>query len=200
MSLTETDQKSRFRDRLTKIRVKSGKSNWKGGAGILPSAWTPPAEREADQEPIRLTSFRENIKYPLSIVGAFGIGLFSVFLIRYVRFHMLGGSLVGTDADLTMVIDASMAACFGFLLRFAFNFIEQEYVLAKAAGIAVMVGAMHNLAHWYPTPMSVIFSPAWVEQTQTQTEGNSILFRGASFVLMEYDDGEPPEPRVFYVD
>ncbi len=200
MSLTETEQKGRFRDRLTKIRVRNGRTNWKGGAGVLPSAWTPPSEREAKQVPVRLTSWRENIKYPLSIVGAFLIGMFSVFLVRYARYHLLGGSLVGADADITMVLDASLAAAFGFLLRFSLNFIEQEYVLAKAAGIAVMVGAMHNLAHWAPSPMSVVFSPDWVAQTQSQTEGNSILFRGASFVLMEFEQEGPVEPRIFYVD
>jgi hypothetical protein len=141
-----------------------------------------------------IPSWRENIGYPAQIVGVFLAGMAAVFVARYVRFHMMGGSLAGADADLTMLMDFGFAAMVTFFLRAIMRTEGSEFTMAKTAGIAAMICTMHNAVHAQPKLFGVIFSPEWVEEVVYMTEPKSILFRGNSFVMGEPRAETPPYP------
>ena len=123
-----------------------------------------------------------NLGYPLSFVFSFLIGILAVFASRYVRWHMLGMSADGADADFLMLVDGGIAAGMGFLLQQLLWMRAPEYVGAQVAGVFVMVCVMHNLMWWYPEEMSEVFGPDYVKSVMAYTEPDSILFRGVSFV------------------
>ena len=73
------------------------------------------AERNAPREAAKphvdvLPDWRENIRTPMGFAIAVAIGVATVLLVRIVRFHVFGGTLIGDNADLTMAIDFVAAA------------------------------------------------------------------------------------------
>ncbi len=228
MGTIGNDQKASFQDRLQRIQANGGTTPEPVlSAAAAPKEWEMPKSNRSSGDVSPLPSWQENIKYPLSIVGAFLVGILAVFISRYGRFHISGGTLAGEDPDLTMMIDGALAAGLGFALRTAFRFESKEYITAKMVGIAVMIATMHNLVHWTPNTFTTLFSEQWTREVVWFTEPNSILFRGVSFVLVEPDPNyvpavPPPDffgsefadefgtdieveperalPRVFYVD
>ena len=133
-------------------------------------------------------NWKENIRYPAALVGAFLVGMLAVFLARYARFHLMGGTLAGEDADITMVIDGAIGGACSFLLFGILRFRGAEYKAAQTFGIFAMIVVMHNFVHMAPGAFSAIFSKQWTEDVVAYTEPNSILFRGTSFVLFEDTD------------
>ena len=143
-----------------------------------------------------LPDWRENVRYPASLVGAALAGAAAVFAARFARFHLTGGSLAGTDPDITMMIDGGLAALVSFILFQMLRFEGAEYKAAQTAGIFGMVCIMHNFVHAAPGAFNLMFSPQWTEEVTAMTEPKSILFRGISFVVFEDEDEKPKMPVV----
>ena len=143
-----------------------------------------------------IPDWKENIRYPAAMVGAFLVGMLAVFVARYVRFQMLGGSLAGDDPDFTMIIDAAIGGGASFLLFAILRFEGHAYKAAQTMGIFAMICVMHNFVHAAPGLFGKLFSDQWTEQVVASTEPNSILFRGASFVLYEPEAEVAGKPRV----
>ena len=137
--------------------------------------------------------WKENIKYPAALVGAFLVGMLAVFFARYARFHLMGGTLAGEDADITMVIDAAIGGACSFMLFAILRFRGKEFKAAQTFGIFAMIMVMHNFVHMAPGAFNAVFSKKWTDDVIAYTEPNSILFRGASFVL--YEDTETAEAK-----
>ncbi len=160
-----------------------------------------PAE-DSDRDPKRkkgisaLPTLRETIGYPMSIVGAFVIGMLAVLITRWVRYTLAGGTLSGEDADITMAIDAGLALAIGFVLKQMFRFSGKIQETAKTMGIFAMICVMHNMVHLWPGAFELAFSPEWVTDVVETTEPKSILFRGVSFVVGETRDQTPEMPTV----
>jgi len=142
----------------------------------------------------------ENFMYPLSLIGAALVGMLAVVLSRYVRFHLLGGSLAGDDADIAMLMDGALAAGCSFLLFTVLRFGGAAHKAAQTFGIAAMILVMHNFVHWMPKAFDLTFSPKWTSEVIAMTEPNSLLFRGVSFALapekVAEEDAEPAKPVV----
>ncbi len=194
------DQKQSFQERLARIQ-----SNGRAPSEELVAAASPAPTRAAPAKRAKgavspLPDWRENIRYPLAFVRAFLIGAFAVFVSRYARFHLADGSLVGEDADLVMLIDGFIATAAAFAIKEVFRIKGREFAPAQTAGVVMMVVSMHNLAHWAPTPMALIFSPEWVAEVQVYTLPNSILFRGVSFVIGDTGSSEPQMPTILEMD
>ncbi len=171
---SDPSQKQAFQERLARL----------GHAPDRPAAvmQAAPAPRQRPSEPVKLNDWRENIKYPLSFVGAFLIGMVSVFIARFVRFHTTGGGLTDElGGELFLILDGAMALAIGFALRMAFNIHGKEHVMAKTAGILALGTTMHNLVHMQPELWAAMFSPEWVEEVTYFTDPNTIIFRGYSF-------------------
>ena len=207
--VTPNDQQKTFHDRINRIREKQGQSPLADPAMLAPEAvehvgpLVPTSSRPQvpRKEVSPLPSLRETIGYPLSLIGACLIGMLAVFAARYARFHIFGGSMVGEDADIAMMMDGALAFGAGFVFRSFFNFESQEYVAAKTVGIVAMIALMHNFVHWAPGLFEGLFDAGYVEMTLAYTEPNSILFRGVSFVLSEPHTAEAStSPRYIQLD
>lgn len=118
-----------------------------------------------------------NALYPLSIVMAFFLGLFTLFASRYARFHLLGGAGAGADvlADY-LAMDMAMSMVVSFVIRMATNMKSPEHLAAKGLGIGVAALCMHMAVHRAPGLFGLIFSDAWVRGVIASTQPNSILF------------------------
>ena len=138
-----------------------------------------------------LPTMGENIRYPLLFVWAAIVGMIAVFLSRYIRFHLTGGSLSGGEnADMVMMIDGAIAAGAGFALKNLLAIEDKSLQFAQSVGVVIMVLGMHNLVHLAPKAFSVIFSPEWTQEVLQYTEPKSLLFAGVTYRLTG-GDGRP---------
>jgi len=190
-------QKQQFDERLKRISA--------GGENTMGQVYIGPAEDAArDKKGGRvvsaLPSLRETIGYPMSIVGAFLIGMLAVLITRWVRYTLAGGTLTGEDADIMMAIDGGLALAIGFVLKQMFRFSGKVQETAKTVGIFAMICVMHNLVHILPGAFEWAFSPEWVTDVIETTEPKSILFRGISFVVGEGQEQAPAMPTVLRLD
>ncbi|NNE80119.1 MAG: hypothetical protein HKN18_07580 [Silicimonas sp.] len=143
-----------------------------------------------------IPDWKENFKYPATIVAAALVGMLAVFVARYARFHLMGGSLAGEDADITMMIDGAIGIACSFVLFSALRFRGAEFKAAQTFGILAMIMIMHNFVHAAPKAFNLVFSEEWTNQVIAMTEPGSILFRGASFVVIEPKEEKPTIPTV----
>ena len=165
-------------------------------------------ERRAPIEAARpqvdvLPDWKENVRYPATLVGMAVLGMFAVFVVRYVRFHLMGGTLAGNDADITMIIDAGLAGVAAFIIysavgltmrdanraergsMFSLNNLGDNPVKAAlVVGIAIMIGTMHNMVHSAPGLFGALFSEEWTEDVVAFSEPGSIYFRGNYFTVL----------------
>lgn len=132
-----------------------------------------------------LPDWKQNIRYPAALVLTALGGVVAVLIARYVRFHLMGGSLTGEDTDITMIIDGAIAAACSFLIFGMMRFREPTFKLAQTIGIAAGIMTTHNLVHAAPGLFDKVFSTEWTDEVIAYTEPNSILFRGVTFVLIE---------------
>lgn len=174
--MADLSQQQAFQERLARM------GHAQQVAPVAEPVAETPRPKTTKQRPIN--DWRENIKYPLSFVGAFFIGVISVFVARFVRFTTSGGGLTGEEADLLLMMDGAMALAIGFALRMAFG-IEgnKELVAAKTAGITAMAAIMHNAVHAWPAVWAAMFSPEWVDEVVMFTEPSTILLGGYAFQL-----------------
>lgn len=136
---------------------------------------------EEEKPPVEvLPDWRDNIQGPASYATAFAFGLVAVFLVRLVRFHVFGGSLVGENPDLTMAIDfaAGFALAFGAFKLMPWSGIP--FAFAQVAGVIVTLVFMQNVVHSAPILFKLAFSSEWTEETIAMTEPSSMLVRGYS--------------------
>lgn len=126
-----------------------------------------------------------NALYPLSLLGAFGLGLLAVALGFYARFQLMAGQAQLEDADLEMAVSGGIGLVLSFVLAQMFRLTSKEHKAMQAAGVFVMVCGFHNLAHWAPGPMATLLSPDWVAQVRAEAPVNSARFRGVYFPLFD---------------
>lgn len=169
------DQIDVFQQRLSRITDPRNKT-WtdpETGMDIPRRMKRPPRAKKSE--------LLENLGYPLSFVLSFLIGMLAVLGSRYVRWHLLGMSADGADADVLMMIDGGIAAALGFVLQQVLWMRAPEHVTAQVVGVFAMICVMHNLMWWYPEEMAIVFGPDYVKSVMAYTEPNSLLFRGVSF-------------------
>jgi len=126
-----------------------------------------------------------NALYPLSLLGAFGVGLLAVALGSYARFQLAAGQSELEDADLEMALSSVIGFALSFVFAQMFRLKSKEHKALQGMGVFVMVCGLHNFAHWTPGLMSMVFSPEYVARTQTETPPNSARFRGVYFPLFD---------------
>jgi len=158
-----------------------------------------------------LPDWRENVRYPATLVGMALLGMLAVFIARFVRFHLIGGTLSGDSPDITMLIDAGLAALAGLMILAAFGLTarqlsreegqgvfslktlgENSVKAALVAGIAIMIGTMQNMVHSMPSVFKLVFSEEWTEDVVTYSEPGSIYFRGNYYVVLPQAEDAAP--------
>lgn len=155
--------------------------------------------RPETKRPAKGTEAARNTLYPLSLIGAFGLGLLAVALGSYARFQLMAGQDALEDADLEMAISGVIGLALSFVLAQLFRLTSKEHKGMQGAGVFVMVCAFHNLAFWAPGPMSALFSPAYVAGIQAEAPPNSARIRGAYFALFEQDSTAAAELTPQYI-
>lgn len=178
-------------------RINAGAANTKGTVFIGQDEQLHLGRREIVKPP-KSREIAGNAAYPLSLIGAFGLGLLAVALGYYARFQLMAGQAELDDADLEMALSGVIGMALSFVLAQMFRLTSKEHKAMQGAGVFVMVCAFHNFAHWAPGPMALAFSPAYVAQIQTDAPPNSARFRGVYFPLFDAhsalaeDLGAPP--------
>lgn len=173
--MAQLDQKQDFQARLARISQTAAQPEQRY------MAKTKVKPKRKSGRPVKVSDWRENIRYPGAIVGAFLLGMIMVLLLSYIRFHLGMGALAGDEAKGMMLADLALAIAGGFVIKQIFHFEAKVFQSAQMAGVFAMVAVMHNFVHWMPKPFELAFSPDWTAQVIASTEPNSLLFGGASF-------------------
>ena len=184
-------QQQAFQDRLNRIREKQGQPPLPSeaerqaqlaaeAAAAIPQPKAKPAKQVSP-----VPSVWENLGYPMSILGAFLLGVLAVFASNYAMFHLFGADGGLEDPMFTMIGNGVLAAGLSFVLRNAMKFEGKEFTTANTAGIILMVAAIHNLFHFVPGPMAVIYSPEHVAMMVDTSVPYSLNYGGDYFVLHE---------------
>lgn len=190
-------QKAQFQNRLNRIAA--------GGPNTMGQVYVGPAETSSSTKNGKGKSkagpdVLDNVLYPMSIIGAFMVGVFAVFATRFIRFHMLGGELTGENADLWMILDSVIAIGIVISLRSVFRFGGKALETAKTVGIVAMILMMHNFVHIAPGFFGSVFSPEWTSEVIATTKPKSFLFRGVSFIIGDYEEPQAPLPKLVQVE
>ena len=122
------------------------------------------------------TGLLARIAYPLSFVGACVLGVFAVFLSRYVGVHFWGA--VQGDAMHVFTIDAVRAASMGGLIAIWLKLTSKEHVVSLGIGLIVALTMMHNLVWLAPQPFIETMGFEWVSQVRSMTAPETIWFGG----------------------
>lgn len=188
-------QQDQFQQRLDRIRQQEQRS---GAPSPLPGRTPPAAGRE----------IAANALYPLSLAGAFLLGLLAVGLGRYIRFHLADGAAGDQTSDMDLLITVGFGMAASFVLAQMFRLSSKEHVGLQGVGVMVAVCTFHNLFHWAPGPMAAVFSPGYVAEMQDLAPANTAVFRGMVFNLVEPpvpetaagEEAQPAAPRLLKLD
>jgi hypothetical protein len=165
-------------------RIQSGAAHTKGTIFVGQDEQLQRGRPEVVKQ-ARSREIAGNAAYPLSLLGAFGLGMLAVLLGYYARYQLMAGQTELEDADLEMALSGVIGIALSFVLAQMFRITSKEHKALQGAGVFVMVCSFHNLAHWVPGPMALAFSPEYVAQVQTGTPPNSARFRGVYFPLFD---------------
>lgn len=132
---------------------------------------------------MRMRKPEARVAAPPSCVCGFFLGLVAYLLAQYGRFHLLGLPDPQMTPDIRMLLNGVGAMAVLAVLSLVFAAPTGKHVAVRLLGIAVAMGTMHNLVHFFPEHFETAFSAEWVQLTQAMTEPGSILFRGVSYPL-----------------
>lgn len=171
---------SQFQERLKRISA--------GGPNTTGQVYVGPPEAMTDRKGRKIRSSTgpdalDKVLYPLSMIGAFMVGVFAVFLIRLARFYLLDGGLTGENADLWMIFDSVFAIGIVIILRSVFRAKGKALEVAKAIGIIATVLTMHIFVHLMPGFFSSVFSPEWTQQVIATTDRHTALTHQLSVTI-----------------
>lgn len=148
------DDQNTFQDRVARINARAEETKSK-----------KPAKRG--------DGFLRRLAYPLGFVAAFALGIFAVFLSRYVQLQLVGlpGEAKGSAGDIV-----AFAIAFGsvFLISFLVKGNQKEFASASAFAMLLTTFTFHNAVWAYPDTFETVYGPDWVEFIQRITEPNSL--------------------------
>lgn len=190
-------QQDEFQERLNRILSQ----------GQRTGAPAPAYGRTTPQNPAPTGSeIAVNLLYPLSLAGAFLLGLLAVGLGRYIRFHLADGAAGDQTADTDLMITAGLGLAVSFVLAQLFRLSSKEHVALQGIGVLAALCTFHNLFHWAPEPMAQVFSPGYVAEMQEMAPANTAVFRGMVFTFADPAPDapgageDPAAPRLLKLD
>ena len=142
-----------------------------------------------------LPDWKADIKQPVTLVAAVVLGMLAVFIVRLLRVHLMGGTLAGDNADITMIIDGGIAIAGAFLVFHLLRIKGLKFKAAQTIGIVTMIGLMHNFVHAAPGAFGLLFSDEWSEDIVEYSEPGSIYFRGMFFTVLPPEEEVAEEPE-----
>ena len=196
-------QQDEFQERLGRIVAQGQRT----GAPMSDYGRTTPRKPVSTRNDLAV-----NLLYPLSLAGAFLLGILAVGLGHYARFQIADGAAGGQTTDVDLMITLGLGFAISLVLGQAFRLSSKEHIGLQGIGVFVAVCTFHNLFHWAPGPMAAVFSPAHVAAMQEIAPANTAAFRGMVFNLAEPEPvaeppladpeavEEPPAPRLIELD
>ena len=193
-------QQDQFQNRLDRIRRQEQRT---GAPEPVPGRGAPPS---AGRE------IAANALYPLSLAGAFLLGILAVGLGRYIRFHLADGATGDQADDIDLLITAGFGMAASFVLAQMFRLSSPAHLSLQGIGVFVAICTFHNLFHWAPGPMAAVFSPGYVAGMQEMAPANTLAFRGMVFELSPPlaaaaaadaaagPESQPAAPRILKLD
>ncbi len=178
-----------FQARLDRIRVNNGQSVMMVGQDeqyVL--------TRKEIVQTSRGREISGNLVYPASLLGAVVLGMVAVFASHYIRFQLMAGAVQSADPATEMLVVAGIGLAASFVLSQAFKLTTKEHRTLQGIGVFLMVCLFHNLSHWLPGPMSLAFSPEYVQTMTLGSPPNSFQFRGTYFPL--FDTARPEDAPI----
>ncbi len=177
MSTTGQDE---FAERLRTIRERGGQATIMVGQDeqyLIPR-----------KERVTVSRRREvagNMLYPASLLGVVLLGMVAVAVSHYVRFHIMAESALLQDPVSEMLMVGGVGLAATFVLSQAYKLTSKEHRTLQGIGVFLMVASFHNLSHWLPGPMSLVFSPAYVATIAETTPVNTLRLGGSYYQLFE---------------
>lgn len=132
--------------------------------------------------PPRTESIWQRLAYPGAFVGAFLLGVFAVFLTRYIQSQMMGVP-EGGQPGIQDIIGVAMASMAGFVISLFLKDKQKEFASASTFGVLLTTFTYHNLVWKYPEAFERIYGPDWVEFVQGITEPSSLYMFGNVILL-----------------
>jgi len=175
-----------FKARLDRIRDRTGQTVMMVGQDeqyVIP--------RKVFAQTTRAGEVATNLMYPASLLGAILLGMLAVAISQYVRFQLMAGPDALTDPMTEALMVGGLGLVASFVLSQAFKLTSKEHRSLQGAGVFLMVCTFHNLSHWLPGPMSVIFSPAYVQLTVATSQPNTFRISGGNSAIAEAAQSAP---------
>jgi hypothetical protein len=175
-------QKMQFQERLKRISSGAPNTTRQVYAGTIAAPQS--GKRAKNAKPVLRkprTSRQSRVSLPVALLSGALIGAAAVLAVRYGRFRLDGGGLVGADADILMLVDLVLAMTLAIGLRSVIRIRSMAHGLGKVLGVAAMVVLMQNLVFAAPGLFERTFSVAWVDAVVGATQPNSVLLAGVTF-------------------
>lgn len=131
----------------------------------------------------RMSAFRMNAGYPISLLAALLVGMLAYAVGRYVRFKVLTGLPpdLGIDSDIGLNVVMGLLAT--VVLSRLFRLTLRQHYSLQALGIVVMTISFHNFVYLQPEFFNAVFSPIWVNEVMIETKPQSLFIRGITIRL-----------------
>lgn len=131
----------------------------------------------------KVSEFRINVGYPISLVAALLVGMLAYTLGRYVRFKVLTSLPQDLSIDADISLNALIALLTTVVLSRLFKLTTRLHYSLQALGIVAMTISFHNLVYLKPDLFNAAFSPVWVNEVMTETKPQSLFIRGITIQL-----------------
>ncbi len=175
-----------FRARIERIKTRPGTILMVGQDEQI----VVPLKRKGRAAQKSLT--RRGSSFLASLPLALGLGMLAAVIFQALRFRLppLSADLSSPDAEMVLGIAAGIVLSFvlAFVLAAILRLTSKGHLLVQAIGVTLMVASFHNLSHFLPGPMSLVFSPTYVHKTVATTQPLSLQFRGHVFLPFGHRD------------
>ncbi|MGI9370360.1 MAG: hypothetical protein ACR2O2_16135 [Ruegeria sp.] len=134
-------------------------------------------EAANNRPPPRTESLWQRLSYPVSFVGVFFLGVFAVFLTRYIQSQLVGVPDSG-EASFQEIIGLGCASAAASIISLFLKDRQKEFASVSTIGVFLTTFTYHNLVWEYPDAFEQVYGPDWVEFTQERTEPSSLFLFG----------------------
>ncbi len=111
------------------------------------------------------------------------LGAVALVAARYIRFVYADVPELGTEAQTLLLMDFGIAALMTFFIGGMIKHKTLRHMMAQAAGIGIMMVAMHNLVWMFPSEVAQVFPQDYIEQVRAVTEPQSLYVVGETYTL-----------------
>ncbi len=147
-----------FEDRVARIKKRSEENTRKSSLPRTESIW-------------------QRLGYPAAFLGAFLLGVFTVFLSRLIQYQSVGIPVPGKVGTQDFVsLGLAGGACIMVMLFLKGKL--REFAGALTVGALVTTFSFHNFVWKYPVFFELVYGEDWVEFVKDTTEPSSLNLFG----------------------